>query len=116
MAERTIRRTKSGDHPAIKQFRRKADSIAEHTIPMVEALTNTVQADIEQVRSSVPPPRTSGPDVAEVVVPPEPSTERILDDPRPSSRRSTLNIIPREEPAYESDPFPSSPPPPKPKP
>jgi hypothetical protein len=44
----------SGEHPAVVEFRRKLESIAEHTIPAVEELIEKIEKADESTR---PPPK-----------------------------------------------------------
>lgn len=48
-------RKKSGEHAAVKAMREKFDSIAEHTVPMTEALVSRVD-ELGKTVSSHPPP------------------------------------------------------------
>jgi hypothetical protein len=48
------RNTKSGEHPAVKSYRRKIESISERH-PFDE-LDKEIDAELEKVRSTPPPP------------------------------------------------------------
>lgn len=48
-------RTKSGQHPAVKSFRAKLDSISEHQERDLEALEAKVGEAVERCKSSCPP-------------------------------------------------------------
>lgn len=61
MSER--RKGSSGEHPAVAQFRRKADSFDETTIPMLEGL----KARVERVGSN-PPHSDEGPKPSGLVI------------------------------------------------
>jgi hypothetical protein len=54
-------RKRSGEHAAVKEMRAKFESIAEHTIPMAEALVTRVD-ELGTVISSHPPAEDSAPD------------------------------------------------------
>ncbi len=51
----------SGEHSAVKGMRKKFDSIAEHTVPRVEALNSQID-DLSAAISSSPPPEEDIPD------------------------------------------------------
>lgn len=48
-------RTKSGQHPAVREYRRKLDSIAEHQLTALDAVCDALGEAAEKCRSSRPP-------------------------------------------------------------
>jgi hypothetical protein len=49
------KRTKSGNHPAVKSYRRKLESISERR-PLFDELDKEIEEDLRKVRSTPPPP------------------------------------------------------------
>ena len=49
-------RTASGEHPAVQEFRRKLDSVAEHVGSKVDDLDNDLKQYLESVKTPRPPP------------------------------------------------------------
>lgn len=48
-------RSESGEHPAVKDFRDKLESIADSTGPQVDDLNRKLADYLEEVRTPVPP-------------------------------------------------------------
>lgn len=44
----------SGEHPAVKMFRAKMESISEHTMPMLQDLNAKLDDEIAQAKSKPP--------------------------------------------------------------
>ena len=51
-----VRRTTSGQHEAVKAFRKKLESIQDGTLADLEKLNRELDADIEAKKKSDPPP------------------------------------------------------------
>lgn len=59
------KRTSSGNHPAVKEFRRKLDSLASHgppspDAPELDALDERLQEYLAEVKSDPPPKHEGG--------------------------------------------------------
>lgn len=48
-------RSESGEHPAVKGYREKLESIAESTTPQVDELNQKLANYLEEVRTPTPP-------------------------------------------------------------
>jgi hypothetical protein len=49
------KRTESGNHPAVKQFREKLASMGEHTAADVDDLDAKIKRYLESVKTPIPP-------------------------------------------------------------
>jgi hypothetical protein len=82
------KRTKSGDHPAVKAYRKKMDSITENTMPLLYELNDRIDEAMKKAKTPIPLPLER--------------TEPGEDDEIP------VDVV--RLPQVEKDPFPSKPP------
>lgn len=57
MADKS-KRSKSGEHEAVREYRDKLESIADGTMASVVDLNRELDACLEEVRSQPPPPQS----------------------------------------------------------
>lgn len=57
-----VKKTKSGEHPAVIGYRRKLESVTASSETQLAALDAALDRELERVRTPVPPPPDSDPD------------------------------------------------------